>query len=93
MRCTTSASSSTICSMPARRASGISGLSLGGYLSALMASVEPRLKFAIPNSPLVTPIDMALQWQPLGPHCCACCNGAMVSALAKCATAWRCTVR
>ena len=46
---------------------GISGLSLGGYLSALMAAVEPRLKFAIPNSPLVTPIDMALQWQPLGP--------------------------
>ena len=27
----------------------------------------PRLKFAIPNSPLVVPIDMALQWQPLGP--------------------------
>ncbi|MGQ3057350.1 MAG: alpha/beta hydrolase family protein [Nevskia sp.] len=46
---------------------GISGLSLGGYLSAVMASVEPRLKFAIPNSPLVVPIDMALQWQPLGP--------------------------
>ncbi|WP_439640372.1 alpha/beta hydrolase family protein [Nevskia sp.] len=46
---------------------GISGLSLGGYLSAVMASVDPRLKFAIPNSPLVVPIDMALQWQPLGP--------------------------
>lgn len=46
---------------------GISGLSLGGYLSAVMASVEPRLRFAIPNSPLVVPIDMALQWQPLGP--------------------------
>ncbi|MDH4457366.1 MAG: hypothetical protein QE272_01545 [Nevskia sp.] len=46
---------------------GISGLSLGGYLSAAMASVDARLKFAIPNSPLVVPIDMALQWQPLGP--------------------------
>jgi hypothetical protein len=46
---------------------GISGLSLGGYVTAMMASVEPRLAFAIPNSPLVAPIDMALQWQPLGP--------------------------
>ncbi|WP_273455357.1 alpha/beta hydrolase family protein [Nevskia ramosa] len=46
---------------------GVSGLSLGGYLSALLASVDPRLAFAIPNSPLVVPIDMALQWQPIGP--------------------------
>lgn len=46
---------------------GISGLSLGGYVTAMMASIEPRLAFAIPNSPLVAPIDMALQWQPLGP--------------------------
>ncbi|WP_293002330.1 hypothetical protein [Nevskia sp.] len=45
---------------------GISGLSLGGYLTALTASVDERLSFAIPNSPLVVPIDMALQWQPIG---------------------------
>lgn len=46
---------------------GVSGLSLGGYLTALLACVEPRLAFAIPNSPVVTPIDMALEWKPTGP--------------------------
>lgn len=45
---------------------GISGLSLGGYLSALLAVVDPRLAFCIPNSPLVSPIDMARDWQPSG---------------------------
>ena len=45
---------------------GVSGLSLGGYLSALMASVDNRLAFSIPNSPLVVPMDMALEWQPSG---------------------------
>lgn len=43
---------------------GISGLSLGGYLSALMAVVEPRLAFCIPNSPLVAPVDTIRSWQP-----------------------------
>lgn len=46
---------------------GVSGLSLGGYISALLAAVEPRLAFCIPNSPVVTPIDMALDWNPTGP--------------------------
>jgi len=45
---------------------GMSGLSLGGYLTALMAAVEPRLAFAIPNSPVVSLIDMAMAWQPTG---------------------------
>jgi pimeloyl-ACP methyl ester carboxylesterase len=44
---------------------GISGLSLGGYLSALLACVEERLAFCIPNSPLVAPTDMALEWLSL----------------------------
>lgn len=46
---------------------GVSGLSLGGYLSALLASVDDRLAFAIPNSPVVAPVDMALEWQPVAP--------------------------
>lgn len=45
---------------------GVSGLSLGGYLSALLASIEPRLAFAVPNSPAVSLIDMMLSWQPSG---------------------------
>lgn len=46
---------------------GVSGVSLGGYLSALLACVDDRLSFAIPNSPVVAPVDMALQWQPVAP--------------------------
>lgn len=45
---------------------GISGFSLGGYVAALLATVDERLAFCIPNSPLVAPIDMALEWQPTG---------------------------
>jgi|TARA_R110001583_G_scaffold43077_3_gene136974 pimeloyl-ACP methyl ester carboxylesterase len=45
---------------------GISGLSLGGYLSSIMAVVEPRLAFCIPNSPLVSPVDTVRSWQPTG---------------------------
>lgn len=45
---------------------GVSGLSLGGYLAALLAAVDDRLAFSIPNSPLVVPLDMALEWQPTG---------------------------
>lgn len=44
---------------------GVSGLSLGGYLSALLASVDDRLAFCIPNSPVVTPMDMAREWLPM----------------------------
>ena len=44
---------------------GISGLSLGGYLSALLASVDDRLAFCIPNSPVVSPVDMAREWLPM----------------------------
>lgn len=44
---------------------GVSGLSLGGYISALAASVDTRLAFAIPNAPVVLPSDMLMEWQPL----------------------------
>jgi acetyl esterase/lipase len=44
---------------------GVSGLSLGGYLSALLASVDGRLSYCIPNSPVVSPVDMARDWLPL----------------------------
>ncbi|WP_210425405.1 alpha/beta hydrolase [Spongiibacter thalassae] len=43
---------------------GVSGLSLGGYISSLLAVVEPRLAFCIPNSPLVAPVDTMRGWQP-----------------------------
>lgn len=46
---------------------GVTGLSLGGYTSALAASVDRRLAFCIPNSPLVTPIDVLREWVPTGP--------------------------
>lgn len=41
---------------------GVSGLSLGGYHAAMLATADPRLSFCIPNSPVVSPIDMALDW-------------------------------
>jgi acetyl esterase/lipase len=44
---------------------GVSGLSLGGYLSALLAAVDGRLSYCIPNSPVVSPVDMARDWLPL----------------------------
>lgn len=45
---------------------GATGLSLGGYTSALLATVDKRLAFCIPNSPVVSPVDIAREWQPTG---------------------------
>ena len=45
---------------------GISGFSLGGYTSSLMASVDERLAFCIPNSPATSLADIAREWQPSG---------------------------
>ena len=46
---------------------GITGLSLGGYVTALMAGVEPRLRFAVPNC-AVTDLGTLLDgWFPAGP--------------------------
>lgn len=43
---------------------GVTGISLGGYTTALLASVEKRLAFAIPNVPVVSLFDLMLQWFP-----------------------------
>lgn len=48
------------------RAMGVSGVSLGGYTSALLASVEPRLSFVVPNVPVVSIADLVLEWEPIG---------------------------
>ena len=38
---------------------GVMGMSLGGYTSALLATVEPRLSFAVPMIPLASIADFA----------------------------------
>jgi pimeloyl-ACP methyl ester carboxylesterase len=45
---------------------GVTGVSLGGFTSALLAATEPRLEFAIPNVPLASVPDLVLEWQPIG---------------------------
>jgi len=45
---------------------GQTGVSLGGYTTALLAAVEPRLRFAIPNVPVVSIADLVLEWFPTG---------------------------
>lgn len=42
----------------------LTGISLGGYTCALVASVEDRLEAVIPNCPVVTPSTMFEQWFP-----------------------------
>jgi pimeloyl-ACP methyl ester carboxylesterase len=44
---------------------GVTGVSLGGYTSALLAAVEPRLAFALPNVPVASLPDIMLEWYPL----------------------------
>jgi pimeloyl-ACP methyl ester carboxylesterase len=43
---------------------GVTGLSLGGYTTALLAAVEPRLDFAIPNAPVVSLPELLDGWFP-----------------------------
>lgn len=43
---------------------GMMGFSLGGYHTALMASLDNRLAFAIPVVPVITLFNVILQWQP-----------------------------
>ena len=45
---------------------GITGMSLGGYLSSLLASVDDRLSFAIPNVPVTSLTDIVESWAPAG---------------------------
>jgi hypothetical protein len=44
---------------------GVTGLSLGGYITATLAAVEPRLDFAIPNVPAVSLPELAAGWFPI----------------------------
>ncbi|MFO0559693.1 MAG: hypothetical protein U0269_16865 [Polyangiales bacterium] len=44
---------------------GITGVSLGGYTSALVASVDERLSFALPNVPVGSVADLMCEWQPM----------------------------
>jgi pimeloyl-ACP methyl ester carboxylesterase len=44
---------------------GVTGISLGGYTSALLAAVEERLHFSIPNVPVVSLLDLVLEWFPI----------------------------
>ncbi|MFZ5756000.1 MAG: alpha/beta hydrolase family protein [Pseudomonadota bacterium] len=45
---------------------GVTGISLGGYTTALAASVMDDLEFAIPNVPVVSMVDLIFQWFPAG---------------------------
>jgi len=45
---------------------GVTGVSLGGFTAAALASAEPRLKFAIPNVPVVSLADLVMEWEPIG---------------------------
>ena len=45
---------------------GATGVSLGGCTTALLASAEERLAFAIPNVPVTSIADLVLEWEPIG---------------------------
>ena len=45
---------------------GVTGLSLGGFISAMLANVDDRLSFSIPNVPVVSMADLVLEWEPIG---------------------------
>ncbi len=45
---------------------GVSGLSLGGYITSALAAADERPSFVIPNSPVVSLFDMAREWMPSG---------------------------
>jgi hypothetical protein len=44
---------------------GVTGMSLGGLATSLLASVDKRLAFAIPNVPVVSLADLMLEWEPI----------------------------
>ena len=45
---------------------GMTGVSLGGYLTSVMAAVDDRLSFAIPNAPVTDFDDLVDLWAPAG---------------------------
>jgi pimeloyl-ACP methyl ester carboxylesterase len=45
---------------------GVTGLSLGGYTSALLAAVEDRLQLVVPNAPVTDFPSVLRGWHPAG---------------------------
>lgn len=45
---------------------GITGISLGGHTTALLAAAEERIAFAVPNVPVASLPDLIYEWQPVG---------------------------
>jgi pimeloyl-ACP methyl ester carboxylesterase len=45
---------------------GVTGLSLGGYTSALLAAVEDRLQICVPNAPVTDLPAVMRAWHPAG---------------------------
>lgn len=45
---------------------GVTGLSLGGYTSALLAAVEDRLQIVVPNAPVTDFPSVMRGWHPAG---------------------------
>lgn len=43
---------------------GVTGLSLGGYVTGLLAATEPRLDFAVPNAPVTWIPELLDTWFP-----------------------------
>ncbi len=44
---------------------GVTGMSLGGLATSLLACADERLSFAIPNVPVVSLADLVLEWEPI----------------------------
>lgn len=47
---------------------GATGVSLGGFTTALLACIEPRLEMAIPNVPVTSIADLVLEWHPIAEY-------------------------
>lgn len=47
---------------------GATGVSLGGFTTALLACVEPRLEMAIPNVPVTSIADLVMEWHPIAEY-------------------------
>ncbi len=43
---------------------GVTGISLGGFTTALLAATEERLAFAVPNVPVISLADLVMEWHP-----------------------------
>ncbi len=45
---------------------GLLGVSLGGFTTALAAAIDERLRFVVPNVPVVSIADLVMEWEPIG---------------------------